>query len=94
MKLGELKALIRKTKGNPTIAVPFGNRAMSFQVMKGPLLEELDRAYPGGKAIETGLSFDEDSGDLSVATAPGDEVVNALKVSESFFDLDDDDILV
>lgn len=95
MKLGELKALIRKTKGNPSINVVFGARQMNFQIMKGPLLDQLDAAFPGGKAVETHLRFDEDSNILIEEGKPfGDEVVNALKVSETF-DLDDlDDVLV
>ncbi|UVK46789.1 hypothetical protein BPNPMPFG_002499 [Mesorhizobium sp. AR07] len=65
MKLGELRGAIRKTKGNPFINVfPFPNTDQGFRMFlqKTPLLEELERVYPGGKAVETGLDFNVESG--------------------------------
>ena len=61
MKLGNLKAAIRATKGNPIIETRlFSNGPMlSLALQKTALLEELDRAYPGGKAVETDLVFNE-----------------------------------
>ena len=67
MKLGELRGAIRKTKGNPYMeAYPFPGTdgGFRFVLQKTPLLEELERAYPGGKAVETGLTFDPETGHL------------------------------
>ena len=66
MKLGNLKAAIRATKGNPIIETRlFSDGPMlSLALQKTALLEELDRAYPGGKAVETDLVFDEKTGVL------------------------------
>jgi len=72
MKLGELRALIRKTKGNVYIwqwPFPGTDLAFRFAVQKTPLLEELERVYPGGKATETGLSFNVDTGELASPAA-------------------------
>lgn len=64
MKLGEIKAAIRSTKGSPAVSIQFtgGSSPVTIALMKGPLMEALDAAYPGGKAVETGLVF-EQSGD-------------------------------
>lgn len=67
MKLGELRGLIRKTKGNPYVNVfpfPGTDKGFRFHLQKTPLLEELDRVYPGGKSVETGLEFNVDTGCL------------------------------
>jgi len=64
MELGKLRAAIRSTKGNPKIVVPFGGKTMTFALQKTPLLAELEAQFPGGKAAETGLSFDADTGEL------------------------------
>ena len=66
MRLGNLKAAIRATKGNPIIETRlFSDGPMlSLALQKTALLEELDRAYPGGKAVETDLVFDEKTGIL------------------------------
>ena len=70
MKLGNLKAAIRATKGNPIIETRlFSDGPMlSLALQKTALLEELDRAYPGGKAVETDLVFDEKTGILRPTT--------------------------
>lgn len=67
MKLGELRGAIRKTKGNPIIQ-GVGSIGLSVECMKGPLLEELDRLFPAGRAAETGFEFDTES---RVLTIPG-----------------------
>lgn len=64
MELGKLRAAIRKTKGNPKATVLFAGKPMSFALMKGPLLEELEVQFPGGKTIETGISLNEETGEL------------------------------
>jgi hypothetical protein len=66
MKLGTLKAAIRATKGNPVIETRLWSDGpmMSLALQKAVLLEQLDAAYPGGKAVETDLIFDEASGIL------------------------------
>ncbi|RWP29883.1 hypothetical protein [Mesorhizobium sp.] len=67
MKLGELRGAIRKTKGNPFVNVfPFPGTDKGFRLFlqKTPLLEELERVYPGGKAVETGLEFNVETGML------------------------------
>lgn len=64
MKLGELRGAIRKTKGNPiiTLAAPPGAiGSWKLAVQKTPLLEELERIYPGGKGVETDLEFNPDT---------------------------------
>ncbi|MER9833418.1 hypothetical protein NKJ28_00375 [Mesorhizobium sp. M0145] len=67
MRLGELRGLIRKTKGSPYVNVyPFPGTDKGFRLVlqKTPLLEELERVYPGGKAVETGLEFNVETGML------------------------------
>lgn len=54
MKLGDLRGAIRKTKGNPIINLP----GLTVEVLKTPLLEELEQRFPGGKAAETPFTFD------------------------------------
>lgn len=59
MKLGELKANIRKTKGSPLLSIALTPGAVgTVALLKSPLLEALDAMYPGGKAVETGLVFE------------------------------------
>ena len=77
MKLGQLRASIRAAKGVlPTIEVALypGAPVIPFALQKASLLEELEKAFPGGKATETGLTFDEKTGMLSsefgASTAP------------------------
>ena len=66
MKLGNLKAAIRATKGNPLIVTALfsDGPVLTLALQKTALLDELDRAYPGGKAVETDLTFDEKTGIL------------------------------
>lgn len=95
MKLGNLKAAIRATKGNPIIETRlFSDGPMlSLALQKTALLEELDRAYPGGKAVETDLVFDEKTCILSSdAGLPSNRLENSLPVvpvaSSTLDDLD------
>ena len=84
MRLGNLKAAIRATKGNPIIETRlFSDGPMlSLALQKTALLEELDRAYPGGKAVETDLVFDEKTGVLSSdAGLPSNRLENPLPVA-------------
>ena len=84
MKLGNLKAAIRATKGNPIIETRlFSDGPMlSLALQKTALLEELDRAYPGGKAVETDLVFDEKTCILSSdAGLPSNRLENPLPVA-------------
>lgn len=65
MKLGELRGAIRKYKGNPYVNLfPFPGSDKGFRIyaQKTPLLEELERVYPGGKSTETGLEFVPETG--------------------------------
>ena len=99
MKLGELRGMIRKTKGNPSIVTTLGGVTMTLSLMKTPLLEELERAFPGGKAAETNLNFNEATGVISDGSTPltSEDVANAfagLRSGSTAFtptmDLDDD----
>lgn len=71
MKLGELRAAIRKTKETPFVNIypfPGTDKGFRFALQKTPLLAELERVYPGGKAVETGLEFNVDTGKLNCPT--------------------------
>ena len=81
MKLGNLKAAIRATKGNPVIETKLfsDGPTLTLALQKTALLEELDRAYPGGKAVETDLTFDEKTCVLSSdAGLPSNRLENPL----------------
>ncbi|MGV1943534.1 hypothetical protein ACQZ5D_23905 [Agrobacterium sp. 22-211-1] len=106
MKLGELRGAIRKTKGSPFTIVTIGGEAITLVLQKTPLLEELDRVFPGGKAAETGLIFDAATGKLEGFDSAGaaaevvdvadlsilDADIGVLEVSSS--NVDPDDLLV
>lgn len=106
MKLGELRGVIRKTKGSPFTIVTIGGEAVTLVLQKTPLLEELDRVFPGGKAAETGLTFDAATGKLEGFDSAGatteaidvddlsilDADIGVLEVSIS--NVDPDDLLV
>ncbi|RWX70466.1 hypothetical protein EN780_03465 [Mesorhizobium sp. M4B.F.Ca.ET.089.01.1.1] len=67
MKLGELRAAIRKSKETPYVNIfpfPGTDKGFCFHLQKTPLLAELERVYPGGKGVETGLEFDGATGKL------------------------------
>ncbi|UUV43233.1 hypothetical protein RCCWILLIS_61 [Rhodobacter phage RcCWillis] len=66
MKLGPLRAAIRGTKGNPLIVTRLtaDGPEITLALQKTLLLTSLEDAYPGGKAVETGLTFDEGTGIL------------------------------
>lgn len=88
MKLGQLKAAIRGTKGNPYIetALTEGGPKIRLFLQKSSLLEELEVAYPGGKAVETGLLFND--GLIYGHTVAVDQVPDA--VEDATFGSDDD----
>lgn len=66
MKLGNLKSMIRSTKGSPVLQIELSpGSAVTVALMKGPLLVALDEAFPGGKATETSLML-ETKGDDAV----------------------------
>lgn len=66
MKLGELRAAIRKSKAAPAIQASIGGSpTMLLLLQKGSILDALELAFPGGKAVETGLEFDDASGLIS-----------------------------
>lgn len=72
MKLSELRALIRKTSGNPTASVNLGNGVpMTITMQKTPLLAALGEAFDDQRTAETGLSFDPDTGTLSACDVVG-----------------------
>lgn len=60
MKLGALKSAIRDLKGAPKIWVGVLGQPMTVDAQKTPLLAELDRLYPEGRAQETGLWLRDD----------------------------------
>lgn len=88
MKLGELRGAIRKTKGSPFTIVTISGEAVTLVLQKTPLLEELDRVFPGGKAAETGLTFDAATGKLEGFDSAGAASIKAV-VIEGDLDLDD-----
>ncbi|TIW02783.1 MAG: hypothetical protein E5V77_05120, partial [Mesorhizobium sp.] len=54
MKLGELRAAIRKSKETPYVNIfPFlgTEKGITLHLQKTPLLAELERVYPGGKGV-------------------------------------------
>ena len=74
MKLGSLKSAIRSTKGSPMLRVELATGAVvDIAMMKGPLQEALDRAFPGGKSFETGLTLATD-GENAVLRPEGCEI--------------------
>lgn len=82
MKLGELRGAIRKFKGNPILNLyPIENSDMGMRVsiQKTSLLAELERIYKGGKAVETGLVFDTETGVLS---CPSHDIAEGLSQEE------------
>ena len=77
MKLGELRAAIRKSKAAPSIQASIGGSAvMLLLLQKGAILDALEMAFPGGKAVETGLEFDDASGLIS-----GPPILEAIAVA-------------
>ncbi len=60
MKLGDVRGAIRKAKGNPVLWTRVGTDGpwIKVVVQKAPILDELERVFPGGKGVETGLIFD------------------------------------
>lgn len=79
MKLSDLRASIRKSKGNPSIVVALTPGVpMTLVLQKTPLLEELAKAYGSNRATETGLTFDEGTGVLGgVYEAVSEDEINA-----------------
>lgn len=75
MKLGPLRAAIRGTKGNPQIVTRLtaDGPEITLALQKTLLLTSLEEAYPGGKGVETNLTFDENTAIL----APEDQAFQA-----------------
>lgn len=79
MKLGTLKSNIRSTKGSPVLQIELAPGTLTtLSMMKGPLLEALDSAFPGGKAVETGLTL-ETQGDNALLRPEAGGSVFAVK---------------
>lgn len=96
MKAGELRGLIRKTKGNPTIILsppPGATDRWRLSVQKTSLLEELDRIFPGGKAVETNLEFNAETGILSCPIFSEQERLAQENTERAVVEEDDDIIL-
>jgi hypothetical protein len=92
MKLGELRGLIRKTKGNVTThiqLVPGGPRLL-LALQKTPLLEELERVYPGGRNFETGVSFNSETGYIVGGFDSADGQGGGTPAAGADLDLDED----
>ena len=65
MKLNNLRGAIRKTKGNPFFVLEVTGGTLKLNLMKMPLLEELEATYgAAGATAETGWSFDESTGEM------------------------------
>ena len=87
MNLMTLRGLIRKP-GNPTMTLDLGNGVpMTIAFQKTPLLEELGKAFNDERTAETGLSYDPETGVLSVDGVVGEAPVTGTVDS----DLDDED---
>lgn len=106
MKLGNLKSMIRSTKGSPVLQIELApGTAVTVALMKGPLLVALDEAFPGGKAVETGMTLETKGDDTLLrpeaggvygikAAAPGPllaimETVALTPAAALLLDLDD-----
>lgn len=80
MKLGNLKSMIRSTKGSPVLQIELSpGSAVTVALMKGPLLVALDEAFPGGKAVETSLTLETKGDDAVLRPEAGG--VYAIKAS-------------
>ena len=80
MKLGNLKSMIRSTKGSPVLQIELSpGSAVTVALMKGPLLVALDEAFPGGKAVETGMTLETKGDDAVLRPEVGG--VYAIKAS-------------
>lgn len=103
MKLGELKAAIRKTKGNPHLNIyPVRGTDKGLRVVcqKTELLAEMDRLFPGGKSTETGWEFVESTGCLRNADydrqvgLSDEQKAAAFNAEQSTIPSHDDDLLL
>lgn len=80
MKLGNLKSSIRSTKGSPVLQIELSpGTVTTLALMKGPLLEALDAAFPGGKAVETGMTLRAAGDDMVLALEADANAVYAVK---------------
>lgn len=98
MKLGELRAAIRKSKLAPSVEVSIaGSPLMRLLLQKGSVLGELDTAFPGGKPTETGLNFDEATGLISgppiLEHIERTQLISATPVADGLAEVDDDVVL-
>lgn len=98
MKLSELRALLRKTSGNPTAHIDLGNGVpMTITMQKTPLLAALGEVFKDERTAETGLTFDADTSVLSAcdvvnsAVPDGDWEDEGHGTPPDLDDLDDDD---
>ena len=99
MKLSEVRALIRKTQGNPSCTIDLGNGVpMTVTLQKTPLLEALGKAFNDERTAETGLTLDAETNTLMadgvVGETPNAETAAAIEDSrdgnvERAADLDD-----
>lgn len=90
MKLGELRGAIRKMKGNPSIRLPLGGGAvMTIVTQKTPLLEELERLFPGGKGVDTPIEFNEATGEMTVPFDPSVDGMPVAAAEPEQIDLED-----
>lgn len=89
MKLGELKAKIRTSKGNPSVKAEIGGATLYVVAQKTPLMASLDEAFGASRAVETGLMIS----DNGMLIAEGDEQVALTEATEidDLDSLDDDD---
>lgn len=90
MRLGELRGAIRKMKGNPSIRLPLSDGAvMTVVTQKTPLLEELERLFPGGKGVETPFELNEATGVMSVPIDPSVDGMPVERAEPAQIDLED-----
>lgn len=93
MKLRELRGLIRKSKGNPKIIIEFvPGVPVELVPQKTALLAALGVAYDDEATAETGLSYDEDTGILSVLDSTP-RAPRSEPIDDDMADDDEDDLL-
>lgn len=92
MKLQQLRAELRKSKGSPHIVIDFGNGDMMQLVLqKTHLIEELGRSFDNDRTAETGIEFNADTGLLTATNLKAHASAPAAAVD--FEEDDDDDLL-
>lgn len=93
MRLGELRAAVRKTKKEVFIRAALGPGipVLSLVLQKKALYDQLEAVFPDGKGQETGLLFDESNGQIRAEAGPAVETV-AVPLPDD--DSDPDDLLL